>query len=66
MAEPEACAMELGMDVLVELHDGDALGAAPKLRTPLLPIKKRNLRTFETSLQITIGLLPRIPATDGW
>ena len=57
----EAQAHGYGMAVLVEVHNGEELDAALQLKTPLLGINNRNLRSFEVTLNTTLGLLARIP-----
>jgi len=61
MKELETLAYDLGMAVLVEVHDGEELDLALQLETPLLGINNRNLRTFAVTLDTTLGLLKHIP-----
>jgi len=58
----EDVALQLGMAVLVEVHDAAELDAALALRTPLVGVNNRDLRTFETRIETTLALLERMPA----
>ena len=60
-AELEACAMDYGMDVLIECHDSKELARAAKLRSPLVGINNRNLKTMDISLDVGAAMLPHLP-----
>jgi indole-3-glycerol phosphate synthase len=62
MKELEACAHELGLDVLVEVHNAPELEQALELKTSLLGINNRNLKTFEVTLETTLSLLSMVPS----
>ncbi|MEX3583251.1 MAG: indole-3-glycerol phosphate synthase TrpC [Burkholderia sp.] len=62
MQDLEAYADSLNLAVLVEVHDRDEMNEALTLKTPLIGINNRNLRTFETTIETTLGMLDMVPA----
>lgn len=61
-AELEATALDLGMDVLIEVHDGLELDRALRLKSPMIGVNNRNLKTMDVTIQTTLDLVPRYAA----